>query len=237
MTGCRLLLILLGLITVQRLGAQTPESADTLHPARNERSDKPKFIFETDQRFFFFKDASPPLLRNPINVWGARIGFLLPSNVKVGVGYYFTTQHISESWEGYELIYRRLQYATAYVEPYFFRRRYWELSLPMEVGIGSARYELITSDTRQPDRRRTMAVPLSIGLSVSAKFPVLFGFQPLRWFGINFMSGYRYTLQQHVPTGPSTLNGVYYSVSPAIFLDRIYQDIATWRAHRRERRQ
>jgi hypothetical protein len=205
---------------------------DTVHTSKNEHPDKPKIIAELDQRFFHFKEATSPFLRNPTSVWGARIGLLLPCNIKAGVGYYFTTQHINESWEGYRVTYRRLHYATAYVEPYFFRRRYWELSIPLEVGLGSAHYELIRTATQQPDDRRTIAVPLSAGLSVSVKFPSWRGLRPLRWFGANLMSGYRYTLPPHVPTGPSTLSGVYYSISPAIFLDRFYADFSAWRKAR-----
>lgn len=218
----------------QPLSAQ---SADSLRPGQNERPNKPKVIVETDQRFFYFKDAGQPLLQNPVNIWGARAGLLLPSNSKVGVGYYFTNQPINEPWGDYQVSYRRLHYATAYVEPYFFRRRFWELSALLEVGLGAARYELLSKSTQESTQQRNLAVPLSAGLSVSTKFPVLFGIKPLRWFGVNFMTGYRYTLHEDVPVGLSTLNGVYYSISPAIFLDRVYQDIGAWRKQRRQARQ
>lgn len=241
-----LLVGLFGLMTAQVLPAQPVALGDSLRSdgrrspnrsaGRNERPDKPKFIVEADQRFFYFKDAHQPLLRHPTNVWGARAGFLLPSNVKLGVGYYFSGQSVDESWANYQLVHRRLHYGTVYVEPYFFRRPYWELSALVEAGVGAARYTLLNTDNQQPAERRTIAVPLTVGVSASVKFPTLFGFRPLRWFGINLLSGYRYTLQQGVPTGPSTLNGVYYSVSPAIFLDRIYQDVSGWRKGRRSRK-
>ncbi|GAB3496580.1 hypothetical protein GCM10027341_15580 [Spirosoma knui] len=235
MTSVRLS-IFLWLVTGQWLLAQSLNEADSLGRNRNERPDKPKFIFELDQRFFYFKDATPPLLSNPTNVWGARVGFLLPANVKVGVGYYFTNQHLNESWEGFHVQNRRLQYATVYVEPYYFRRKFWELSSPIEVGLGSARYAVTNTDTQQPDLRRSIAVPLSVGVSASIKFPALRGLRPLRWFGVNLMTGYRYTLQRNVPLGPSTLNGVYYSISPAVFLDRFYEDFSAWRKGRRSRK-
>ncbi|QJW90443.1 hypothetical protein HNV11_14175 [Spirosoma taeanense] len=233
MLRCLLIVSLLWFVAGHRACAQP---ADSLPASKNERPEKPRFILEADQRFFYFKDASPPLLRNPVNVWGARAGFLLPNNIKLGVGYYFTTQHISDSWDEFQVTYRRIQYATVYVEPYFFRRKFWELSAPIEVGVGSARYDLFSTDTQKPDRRNSIAVPLSVGLSISAKFPEVFGIRPLRWFGVNLMTGYRYTLQNRVPLGPVTLNGVYYSVSPAVFLDRIYQDYANWRKSRRSRK-
>lgn len=231
----RFLVFVLLLVSAARpsLSAQPVDPADTLRPGQNERPDKPKVIVETDQRFFYFKDAGQPLLQNPVNVWGARAGLLLPSNVKLGLGYYFTNQPINEPWGDYQVSYRRLRYATVYAEPYFFRRRFWELSALLEVGLGAARYDLLGTGTPETARQRTMAVPLSAGLSFSTKFPPAFGIKPLRWFGVNFMTGYRYTLHEPVPVGPSTLNGVYYSISPAIFLDRIYQDIGSWRKGRR----
>ncbi|RYC69328.1 MULTISPECIES: hypothetical protein [Spirosoma] len=232
---CLYVFFLLVGVPVAGLWAQT-DAADTLRPGQNERPDKPKLIVETDQRFFYLKNADQPLLRNPVNVWGARAGLLLPVNIKVGVGYYFTNQSINEPWDEFDVSRRRLQYATVYVEPYFFRRRFWELSTLVEVGLGSARYEMLNRDTQQPVHRRTVAVPLSVGLSASVKLPVVFGIKPLRWFGVNFMAGYRYTLHEPVPLSESTLNGLFYSISPAIFLDRIYQDIGGWRKGRNRRK-
>ncbi|MCY7357185.1 MAG: hypothetical protein LH609_06880 [Rudanella sp.] len=43
------------------------------------------------------------------------------------------------------------------------------------------------------------------------------------------MTGYRLTLQGRVPSNPSTFNGLYYSVSPTIFLDRVYEDYKAWK--------
>jgi hypothetical protein len=212
----------------------SPVKADTLKPGQNERPSKAKFIAETDQRFFYFRNLNTGS-RAQTNVWGVRAGLLWPANVKIGVGYYFTNQQASGEWNGYLLRNRRLAYGTVYVEPYYFRRKYWEFSMPIEVGYGTARYELdqvrqgqeLTQETHQ-----TWAVPLGIGASFSVKFPPLRGFRPTRWLGINFMAGYRLTIQERVPSNPSTYNGSFYSISPAIFLDRIYEDIY----HRRKRR-
>ncbi|KAB7729311.1 hypothetical protein F5984_16920 [Rudanella paleaurantiibacter] len=216
-----------------RVSAQSespPSAADTLQPGENERPEKPKFIAETDQRFFFFKNPATNV-RAQTNVWGARAGFLLPINVKVGVGYYFTNQRTHGNWDGYNLRARRLSYGTLYIEPYYFRRKYWELSSPLEIGAGTARYELDRglADENPAEIRRMLAFPLGLGASFSVKFPPLWGFKPTRWFGINFMTGYRWTIQQRVPSNPNTFNGFYYSISPAIFLDRFYEDFKVWR--------
>lgn len=203
-------------------------AADTLKPGQNEHPVRAKFIPETDQRFFFFKNPSTGE-RARINVWGVRAGFLLPSNVKIGVGYYFTNQRADGQWDGLTIRTRRLSYGTAYVEPYYFRRKYWELSTPFEVGFGTARYELEKRQESQQEVRRVWAVPLGAGVSFSVKFPPILKFKPTRWFGVNFMTGYRLTLQGRVPSNPSTFNGLYYSISPTIFLDRFYEDFRAWR--------
>ncbi|QJD80672.1 hypothetical protein [Spirosoma rhododendri] len=202
----------------------------------NERPQKARFIAELDQRFFYFKDRRQPLFSNSTSVWGGRAGFLLPSNIKVGLGYYFTNHDVDEPWDGHQTIRRRLNYATAYVEPYLFRRTYWELSVPIEAGVGSVRYRFEDADATLSRTVQTTVIPLSVGVSVSLKFPVVFNIRPIRWFGVNLITGYRYTLYDEAPTQRVTLNGLYYSVSPAIFLDRIYADYEVWRKKHRARK-
>lgn len=204
--------------------------------SKNERPKKPRFIAELDQRFFFFKDRRQPLFSNSTNVWGGRAGFLLPSNIKAGAGYYFSNHDVDGPWDGHQSIRRRFNYATAYVEPYFYRRKYWELSAPIEVGAGSVNYQFFGEDNAPMRSVRTTIVPLSVGVSVSLKSPAFFGFKPLRWFGVNLITGYRYTLYDEAPTQLTTLNGLYYSISPAIFLDRIYADYEVWRKKHRQKK-
>ena len=66
---------------------------------------------------------------------------------------------------------------------------------------------------------------------------MLWGFKPLRWFGVNLITGYRYTLHDEMINRQVTLNGLYYSISPAIFLDRIYADYEIWRKKHRPRKE
>jgi hypothetical protein len=227
--------LLLWLIVATAAGQEIKK--DSSAADKNERPSKPRFIAELDQRFFYFKDRRQPLFSNSTNVWGVRAGLLWPINVKTGVGFYYTNHAIDEPWGDYQAINRRLTYVTAYVEPYFYRRRYWELSAPIEAGLGSAQYNFTHPDVAQSRSSQTLIVPLTVGLSVSLKFPMLWGFKPLRWFGVNLITGYRYTLRDEVVSRQITLNGLYYSISPAIFLDRIYADYETWRKRHRQRKE
>lgn len=226
-----LLLWLIGSAAAGQVIKKDSSAAD-----KNERPSKPRFIAELDQRFFYFKDRRQPLFSNSTNVWGARAGLLWPSNIKTGIGFYYASHAVDGIWGGYQAIDRRLTYATVYVEPYFYRRRYWELSAPIEVGAGRVQYSFTHADQAQSRSSRSLIVPLTVGLSVSLKFPMLWGFKPLRWFGVNLITGYRYTLRDEVVSPQITLNGLYYSISPAIFLDRIYADYETWRKKHRQRK-
>ncbi|TAE32326.1 MAG: hypothetical protein EAZ91_05550 [Cytophagales bacterium] len=209
-----------------------PAKTDTLLPGQNEHPDKPKFIPETDQRFFFFKNPVTGE-RARTNIWGGRAGFLFPSNIKIGAGFYFTNQRAGGQWGEYQLQNRRLVYGTLYVEPFFFRRKHWEWSTLLEAGFGTARYDLMRNNDGAPDIRRTWAVPLGIATSFSVKFPTIGRFRATRWLGINAMTGYRLTVQERIPSYPSTYNGFYYSVNPVIFLDRFYEDYSAWRKRKR----
>ena len=206
---------------------------DTLNkPGQNEYPAKTKFIPETDQRFFFFKNPATDD-RTRTSVWGARLGILFPNNVKVGVGYYFTNQRSGGQWDGFNIRSRRLSYGTVYLEPYYFRRKYWELSTPFEAGFGRVRYDLEKGQEAHREIRKRWTMPLGAGVSFSLKFPPLGSFKPTRWFGLNFMTGYRLTLQGRVLSHPRTYNGLYYSVSPTIFLDRFYEDYKIWKGRKK----
>jgi hypothetical protein len=215
--------------------AVLPATKDSLPPGQNEHPRKAKFAAETDQRFFRFRNLSTGT-RAKTSIWGLRAGVLLPSNVKIGAGYYFTNQQAVGQWNGYSLRNRRLSYGILFVEPFYFRRRIWELSTPFEVGYGTARYELDPVG-QLPDTprevQRTWAVPVALGASLSFKFVPIGRFKPTRWFGVNFLGGYRLTAQERVPSNPSTYNGLYYSISPIFFLDRFYEDFRDWRRNRR----
>ena len=206
---------------------------DTLKPGTDLHPVEPKLIVETDQRFFYFKTHFfPGPDRLFMRVYGARAGVLLPKNIKVGAGIYFTGQRMNHFWNGYIVQQRRLQYFVAYIEPFYFRRKYWELSSPLEVGIGTSRYVLSRVVDLQPSIQSSIAIPIGLGLSVSLKSQAIHKFRPFRWLGFNATAGYRLTLQPGVPESPVSYNGFYYSAGPTLMLSRVYADYKAWRKNR-----
>jgi len=230
-------------LVVQSLTAlsqpDSKQAADTTR-AISERPTRAALIAETDQRFFYFSDSRNEANRwVPINVWGARVGMLLPAAYKIGVGVYYANQQISKPGlipETSASVRRQLYYLTAYYEPYLYRKKLWELSLLTELGWGYSQYERIDNPALEQELAKGNFMPAGLGVSFSVKMPTIRGFRPLRWFGVNFLSGYRFILKKDIPASQINYNGLYYSIGPAFFLDRFTADYRAWRNQRKARR-
>jgi hypothetical protein len=219
--------------------AQT-KIVDTLGRNRDEHPRKASFVAETDQRFTFFKDTRSEQNRHTqVNIWGARVGMLFPSNIKVGVGYYFTYQNLNDSerrWREFKLVDRHIRFATIYAEKYWFRREHWEFSTPVEVGWGFSKYSFFNLSSGLKEDRVVYSVPAGVGGTFAVKFPPLGPIRATRWFGLSLLTGYRFSIRQDFPASPINWNGFYYSAGPAFFFDRFSADFTKWRQKRRAKR-
>lgn len=224
----------LALLPQLRAQAKAVDSVGVEHPTRL------KLVMETDQRFSCFTDSrSRQGDWRAINVWGARIGLLFPNNVKTGVGFYYATQLLTHSAmlpDLHTALHRRMVAGTLYLEPFWILRKLWELSTPVETGLGWGVYRGADLATQRSLTRRGWFVPFGAGLSVSLKFPELRGLRPLRWFGLNLLSGYRLILKKDFPGSRVNYNGLYFSVGPTFFFDRFTDDFKVWRQQRRTRK-
>lgn len=218
-----------------------PKLVDTLRRDLNEHPKRALFIAETDQRFTFFSDTRSEQNRpTQVNLWGARAGVLFPSNIKLGVGYYFTYQSLNDSerrWREFKLLDRRIRFATIYAEKYWYRREHWELSTPVEVGLGFSKYSFFNLNSGLEEERVAHSIPVGIGATFAVKLPPLGPVRALRWFGLSFLTGYRFTIRRDFPASPINWNGMYYSVGPAFFFDRFSADYTRWRQKRKAKRQ
>jgi hypothetical protein len=242
MLCCRKYLLVVSVLTgwlANAAWAQT-KLVDTLGRTRDEHPKKASFIAETDQRFTFFKDTRSEQNRHTqVNLWGARAGVLFPSNIKVGVGYYFTYQNLNDSerqWREFKLLDRRIRFATVYLEKYWCRREHWEFSTPVEVGWGFSKYSFFNLNSGQQEERVVHSMPVGVGGTFAVKFPPLGPIRATRWFGLSLLTGYRFSVRQDFPASPINWNGFYYSVGPAFFFDRFTQDIAKWRQKRKAKK-
>jgi len=190
-----------------------------------------------DQRFYYIQNRRA-------NVWGYRVGVLIKDKYKLGIGGYYMNEavtpvadpHLAVSRTSSDYNHRqRLYLGTVYYEPYITRREYWESSVVFEAGYGRSvnlSTDAVTGEVA--DKQNKAFVPAGIGLSVSLKLPPLFGWVPMHWLGINAMAGYRQLLYKDADT--YNYDGVYWSLSGAIFLDRIAEDIHCWKERKEGRK-
>ena len=210
------------------------------------------FTASTDQRFFFFGDTRNENDRRiPVSVYGIRAGFLFPSgsarkgltsgrsaSFKAGAGFYFVNQQLNRPGllpNTSAQVTRHLRIATLYYERYLYRRWPFEVSLPTEIGYGHSRYEL-SDPANDKEVARGIFIPVGIGVSMAYQFPYLRWFKPLRWFGFNVLTGYRFVLKKDIPESQINYSGLYLSVGPSFFLENLTADIKTWRKRQKARK-
>lgn len=203
---------------------------DSIAAHHKKTSIKPTTDF--DQRFSFIRNSE-------VNIWGQKVGILINEEWKVGIGGYFLKDKLQErrlfnpSFPNF-YVNRNLYFGTAYFEPFLFRKSWWELSIPFEAGFGKTilTYYNVSNDV-QFDTKTKYFFPTGVGLSLSLKLPTGKRFKPLRWVGINFLAGYRYDLVEHIYN--TDYDGAFWSVSGAIFLDRMLDDYRGWKAKRNKK--
>jgi hypothetical protein len=199
---------------------------DTVTVPHQKRSIKPTTDF--DQRFSSIRDTR-------VNIWGQRFGILINEKFKIGVGGYFLNDKLKNKiiYEGDSYIKRNLTFATAYIEPFLIRKTYYEFSIPFEAGFGKAHSRIFNSETNSfIVSEKNFFFPSGTGLSLSLKFPAIRGFKPLSWIGINFLAGYRYDFFESI--FKTDFDGPFFSISGAIFLDRISDD---YKAHKEKKKE
>jgi len=160
-----------------------------------------------------------------ISVWGYRLGVLVNDRFKMGIGGYFYNQleaagAINKNEQSELAIKTHASFGTVYFEPYLLRKKRWELSVVMEAGWGVVNTDSVALASEKGLMQHTSKhiFPVGSGLSVNLIMPDIRGLHFLTYFGINGMAGIRKTFGQ-----PGS--GVYWSISSAIFIDRIFTDI------------
>jgi len=198
---------------------------------RSRYSIKPTTDF--DQRFYY----TPGEIQN---VWGYRAGVLINDKWKLGIGGYYMNKTtdlgiapttLSRTSTDPYTLHKKLYLGTVYYEPYLYRRNLWETSIVFETGYG--RTFNYTTDDKTPavaSTNNSLIIPAGLGLSVNLKLPALLHVQFFRWIGINAMVGYRTTIYQQ--DKQYNYNGAYWSLSGAIFLDRVFEDFSSWKKQR-----
>ncbi|GAB3639489.1 hypothetical protein [Spirosoma arcticum] len=238
-------------ISVEKSAYPSPATNTSPDSVGTARSKSPTVTGSTDQRFFFFNDTrNADGRRIPVPVYGLRAGLLFPSRhprkvdsegrsaaFKAGVGFYFVNQTLTQPGllpGTSEAITRRLRIATAFFEPYLFRKGAIQISLPIEVGYGHSRYERKNDQSLENEIARGFFLPAGVGAQALYQFPKLRRFRPFHWFGFSVLTGYRFVLKKDIPASQINYSGLYISAGPSFFLDSFTADYKRWRRTRKK---
>lgn len=235
--------LLLGL-GVQPARAQQPVVADSarlapatstvvpapIAPAAQPVRRRAGFVISLDNRQSFVQSSA-------VHIIGLNAGVMLPNRRwRVGLGGYTLSRSYSDLYIYQVKNGKRtkkvistltpeldLTYFTPNVSYVFFQRRWFEVSLPLEFGLGSSHY----TETNQYDQLQTdtrgLFFPVEAGVNVLVK--------PFRWVGVSGSVGYRKSVFEI--DYKEDFDGMYFSYRLNVFVGAIWRD---WQAYRIQHR-
>lgn len=118
-----------------------------------------------------------------------------------------------------------LTYLTPNVSYVFFQRRWLEVSVPLEAGIGRSHYSETDQNGNTHVDNKGLFVPLEAGLAVLVK--------PLRWVGVSGSVGYRLSVLE--TDYKDDFDGMYFSYRLNVFVGALWRDWRQYRQHRQAR--
>jgi hypothetical protein len=188
---------------------------------------KRTFSFQFDNRSSFIQ-------KSPVNIQGLGIGYTLTPKIQIGFGVYkinrnFFQKKAIQNNKPNNVVDLNLVYATPNIVYTFFDNRWFEFSIPLEIGFGFEYAFLENPITKailkkgKPD----YFVPAEIGIAGTFKLN--------RWVGFSASVGYRKLIWQTDATQKDRFDGYYYNSGLDIYLGTIYRDLKYVHAHRRKK--
>lgn len=116
-----------------------------------------------------------------------------------------------------------LTYLTPNISYVFFQRRWLEISIPLEAGLGRSHYTETDQNGNTQVDNHGLFVPIEAGLAVLVR--------PIRWVGVSGSVGYRKSVLE--TDYKDDFDGMYFSYRLNVFVGAIWRD---WRQYRQQRR-
>jgi hypothetical protein len=178
------------------------------------------YRFQTIRPFLDFDNRNSVINGKPVNFRGIQLGITLNERNTFGLGFYNVGQESKKpiaTLDGTVSAQRTviMKYMTFFYYYSFIEKRYFELNMPLEIGLGN--YEINFADPATRKIYRTQKggmVPIGIGLQAVLK--------PTKWFGISLLVGYRYVAQKDVN---QHFNGPYSALGLTFEIRQIHRDI------------
>jgi hypothetical protein len=157
--------------------------------------------------------------KEPVNVRGFQLGFVVFNRHTTGLGYYTindeSSRNVKSIFENQEvLITTRLDYFTLFYQYAIVSKRFFEIDIPFEVGLG--KFDLSTKieiSERIVLQRKGWFTFFGSGIKAVVK--------PVKHIGVSGIIGYRFA--EDIFTNIN-FNGMYYSLGIWIDIRKIYRD-------------
>lgn len=226
---CRILLLLPFSVFYSALFSQTITKQLQLDSLKKQfrkdsahiyRFKKVRPCFAIDKRSSWIKNENGTS-KIPIAVNGLQAGIILYEKHTLGFGIYSIANESKKPVKitdqnniiRYEELY--MHYLTLYYEYSIFDTRFFEMDLPLEIGIGKYNYNL-------KDSGRTAVIWKEQGPVKVTGGGIQIILKPFKWIGVSGMAGFRIVAFNKKTN--LNLNGFYYSYGIWVDLRQIYRD-------------
>lgn len=186
---------------------------------RHHMSFRPKVDFRFDARNSFISATR-------VKFWGFKIGFQYNNKVRIGIGLntMLKPAPVQRFYPSNELQLTdtvdanlSIVYWCIYIDYVFHRTKRWELSMPVQLGIGGSSYEYVDAKdglTKNINQKGVMLYEPGFMATYS----------PIRYVGLGLGIGYRFMIVNN-PLIDEQLNSLMYVLKVKVFLGNIYNDI------------
>jgi hypothetical protein len=177
-----------------------------------------KIVFNIDTRSSF-------VFAESINIGGLKLGIEWKNKIRTGIGGYFLLSGITrritydrgksdEQLANYTL---RFNYIAVYAEYVLFQTKRWEISTPVQFGVGTIYYD-IKFDNRQRTST-TNRYPFIIEPTLAGHYKIY------NWIGVGAGLGYRAMFSNVNQTSiEKNFNAPIYIIKVKLFLGDLYRD-------------
>ena len=167
-----------------------------------------------------YDNRNSVIQNTPVNFVGLQLGFSYKDTHTFGLGGYKITQksqrpvHTRDADNRLLDQYLTLNYATLFYQYTLIDKRFFELDLPFEAGVGKAHLKIVDGEENSKVKEiNRIIVPFGAGLQMIVK--------PVKWVGLSAMGGYRLVTDSDRRLN---FNGWYYAYGIWLDVRQIYRD-------------
>ena len=165
------------------------KSQSTLDTIKNCLKQKPRPFAKLDSRNSFIDN-------NLVNIFGVKAGISYGKRLGFGIGYnqlYKPPKNLNEDAEYLNALGKpyiiskglKLYYISATVDYVFYQTKYWELSIPLQIGIGETYYQYELNNVK---------IKVDKNINFIYEPTVSVNYKIIKWIGVGFDFGYRFMI-------------------------------------------